>query len=54
VLSDPAVGAVVPFAVVDYVARANCDGAEGWGLFEHSSVGTHTPSGFADFFSVAP
>jgi hypothetical protein len=54
VLSDPAVAAVVPFAVVDYVARANCDGAEGWGLFEHSSVGTHTPSGFADFFSVAP
>lgn len=54
VLSDPAVAPLVPFATVDYVASANCEGAEGWGLFEHASIGAHTPSGFADFFSVAP
>jgi hypothetical protein len=54
VLTDPAVAGRVPFAVVDHIARARCDGAEGWGLFEHSTIGQHTPSGFADFMSVAP
>jgi hypothetical protein len=36
------------------VARATCDGATGWGLFEHASLGRHDPSGFADWSSVAP
>jgi hypothetical protein len=39
---------------VDHSCRAVCDGAEGWGLFEHASVGRHDPSGFADFRAVAP
>ncbi|MBI2709238.1 MAG: hypothetical protein HYX34_06035 [Actinobacteria bacterium] len=53
-LSDPAIAARVPFGVIDHVARARCDGAEGWGLFEHASIGRHDPTGFADWSSVAP
>ena len=52
-LTDPAVAGRVPFGVIDHVARATCDGAEGWGLFEHASVGRHDPTGFADWMSVA-
>ena len=33
---------------------ATCDGAEGWGLFEHATIGRHDPSGFTDLGSVAP
>lgn len=51
---DPAVAARVPYGVLDHVARATCDGAPGWGLFEHASIGRHDPSGFADYGSVAP
>ena len=43
----------VPWGVCDHVGRATLDGEEGWGLFEHMSIGRHTPSGFADFGSVA-
>jgi hypothetical protein len=53
-MTDPSVSARVPFSVVDHVARATCDGAEGWGLFEHGTMGRHDPSGFADWGSVAP
>lgn len=53
-LTDPAVAARVPFGVIDHVARATCDGAVGWGLFEHATVGRHDPTGFADWTSVAP
>jgi hypothetical protein len=53
-LTDPAVAGRIPFGVIDHVARASCDGAEGWGLFEHASVGRHDPTGFKDFMSVAP
>jgi hypothetical protein len=53
-LTDPEVAGRVPFGVIDHVARATCDGAEGWGLFEHASVGRHDPTGFKDFTSVAP
>jgi len=53
-LTDPAVAGRVPFSVVDHVARATCNGAEGWGLFEHGTFGRHDPSGFADWGSVAP
>lgn len=52
--NDPAVAGRVPFSVVDHVARARCDGAEGYGLFEHGTFGRHDPSGFADWGSVAP
>ncbi|HET6964298.1 MAG TPA: hypothetical protein VFH58_05960 [Acidimicrobiales bacterium] len=53
-LTDPAVAGRIPFGVIDHVGRAVCDGAEGWGLFEHASVGRHDPTGFKDFMSVAP
>jgi hypothetical protein len=52
--SDPALAPGLPFVLVDHVARAVCDGAEGWGLFEHASIGRHDPTGFADFTSMAP
>jgi hypothetical protein len=53
-LTDPAIQARVPFGVIDHVARATCDGAEGWGLFEHGTLGRHDPSGFSGWDSVAP
>jgi hypothetical protein len=53
-MRDPAVAGRVPFGVVDHVARAVCDGAEGWGMFEHGTFGRHEPSGFSDWSSVAP
>lgn len=53
-LTDPDIAGRVPFGVVDHVARARCDGSEGWGLFEHASVGRHDPTGFKDWLSVAP
>lgn len=58
-LNDPAVAGRVPFGVIDHVGRGvltDDEGAthEGWGLFEHSTIGAHRPSGFADFGSVAP
>ncbi len=53
-LTDPAVAGRVPFGVVDHAARADCDGAEGFGLFEHATVGRHDPTGFKDYMSVAP
>lgn len=53
-LTDPAVAGRVMFGVTDHVARAVADGAEGWGLFEHGALGRHDPSGFADWFDVAP
>jgi hypothetical protein len=52
-LTDPQIAGRIPFGVIDHVARGNCEGAEGWGLFEHASVGRHDPSGFADWGSVA-
>jgi hypothetical protein len=53
-LNDPAIAGRIPFGVLDHVARASCNGAEGWGLFEHGSMGRHDPTGFADWTSVAP
>lgn len=52
-LTDPAVAGRIPYGVIDHVAHARCDGAEGWGLFEHASIGRHDPSGFADWAAVA-
>jgi hypothetical protein len=53
-LDDPQVAGRVPFGVVDHVARATCDGSEGWGMFEHGTFGRHEPSGFSGWESVAP
>ena len=53
-LNDPAVTGRVPYSNIDHVARATCDGAVGTGIFEHASIGRHDPSGFADFYAVAP
>jgi hypothetical protein len=47
------VRARIPWGVSDHVARATCDGQEGWGLFEHASMGRHDPSGFEDWGAVA-
>ncbi len=52
-LADPAVAGRIPFGVVDHLARARLDGEEGWGLFEHASIGRHDPTGFADWSSLA-
>jgi hypothetical protein len=53
-LNDPDLAPRIPFGVIDHVARATCDGATGWGLFEHATFGRHDPSGFAEWGSVAP
>ena len=52
-LDDPAIAGRVAFGVVDHVARATCDGAQGFGMFEHGTFGRHLPSGFVDWGSVA-
>lgn len=53
-VTDPAVAGMMAFGVVDHAARATLDGAEGFGLFEHGSIGRHDPSGFTGLGSVAP
>jgi hypothetical protein len=53
-LTDPAVAGRIPFGVTEHLARAWFAGEEGWGLFEHASIGRHDPTGFADWSSVAP
>jgi hypothetical protein len=53
-LTDPAVAGRIPFGVIDHLARARLGDEEGWGLFEHASMGRHDPTGFADWSSVAP
>ncbi|AYF77335.1 hypothetical protein D7D52_29890 [Nocardia yunnanensis] len=53
-LTDPGIAGRIPFGVIDHVGRARCGDAEGWGLFEHGSMGRHDPTGFADWGSVAP
>ena len=53
-LTDPAVAGRIPFGVTDHVARARLDGEEGWGMFEHATMGRHDPTGFKDWSAVAP
>jgi hypothetical protein len=53
-LTEPSVAGMIPFGLLDHVGRATFDGHEGWGLFEHGTMGRHDPSGFADYGSVAP
>jgi len=48
----------LPFSMLDHHARVTCrEGghadAVGYGLFEHQIIGSHQPSGFDGFFSVA-
>lgn len=52
--TDPEIIGRVPWGAIDHVARATCNGVTGHGLFEHASVGRHDPTGFADWFAVAP
>ncbi len=52
--NDPEVAGRVPYSLLDHVARARCNGDEGYGLFEHGLIGRYSPYGFADFFAVAP
>ena len=42
-LTDPAVAARIPWGVTDHLARASMDGEEGWGMFEHASLGLARP-----------
>ncbi len=55
-LTDESVAGRIMFGVIDHAARASrgIDGAEGFGLFEHGALGRHDPSGFADWFTLAP
>lgn len=52
--TSPEAPAKVAFGTIDHVGRATLGSVEGWGLFEHMSIGAHAPSGFTDFGSVAP
>jgi len=40
--------------VIDHLARARLGTEQGWGMFEHASMGRHDPSAMADWSSVAP
>lgn len=57
-LDDEAVRGRLMFGCTDHVGRAVLSEGgrevEGWGLFEHFCIGRHDPSGFTDFFDVAP
>lgn len=58
-MTSPDVTGRVMFGVIDHVGRAVCredgnDALEGWGLFEHGAIGRHDPSGFTDWFTLAP
>ena len=53
-LRAPEVAGMIPFGLLDHVGRGRIGDAEGWGLFEHGTMGRHDPSGFTDWGSVAP
>lgn len=53
-LRAPEVAGMLPFGLLDHVGRGRVGDAEGWGLFEHGTMGRHDPSGFEDWGSVAP
>ena len=53
-MADEAVQGRFMFGCVDHVGRATVDGEEGFCLFEHFCIGRHDPTGFTDFFSLAP
>ncbi|MCR5976581.1 hypothetical protein GDN83_02215 [Gordonia jinghuaiqii] len=45
---------MLPYGTLDHVARATCNGQEGWGLFEHAALGRYDPSGFVGWVDMAP
>jgi hypothetical protein len=51
--TDPAIIGAAAFSITDYVARVMFEGQEGWGIFEHASIGPHAPSGFTDYTTGA-
>ncbi|GAC69848.1 DUF7064 domain-containing protein [Gordonia soli] len=58
-MTDPAVLATTPFSMIDHSGHfvlTDGDGVrhEGHGLFEHGALGRHDPSGFSDWFTLAP
>jgi len=53
-LTDPTVTGHVPFGLLDHAAKVSYREHEGYALFEHASIGRHTPSGMDDLGSVSP
>ncbi len=57
-MADDAVQGRFMFGCVDHVGKGLLtEGGrtvEGWGLFEHFCIGRHDPSGFLDYFTLAP
>lgn len=57
-LADEAVSGRIMFSCTDHVGRGVLTEGdrthEGWGLYEHFCIGRHDPSGFADWFQLAP
>jgi hypothetical protein len=53
-MGSPDVAGRMMFGMVDHVGRATCEGATGYGLFEHGALGRHDPSGFTDWLTLAP
>lgn len=52
--ADAAFAQRITNGAVEYVVEAQCDGAEGWGMFEHRVAGIHNPSGFTEPGLMAP
>lgn len=52
--TDPEILGRYQWGVIEHVGRGTLDGEEGFGLFEHATVGRHDPTGFVDYLSVAP
>lgn len=48
-LTAPEIAGRIPFGVIDHAASARCGDAQGFGLFEHASMGRHDPTGFKDW-----
>lgn len=52
-LTAPEHVSMFPYGVLDHIARARLGSDEGWGMFEHASMGRHDPSGFRDYLHMA-
>ena len=42
-LTDPAVAGRIPFGVIDHLAHVRLGDEQGWGLFEHATMGLGRP-----------
>ena len=51
---DEAVSSRITYSIVDHFSECTFDGQRGYGIFEHGVIGPHAPTGFDDFFSLAP